>query len=245
MRWAIVVLAVAACSGSADGAARDATTTTSGTTPSSSAGPSTPRSDPTAKEPSMPTVPSSSSPTSTTSTTAAPEPPAYVFPVQPPAVADYAPAHHDYPAADMFAPCGSEVVAVTAGVVSEVTRRDDWDPAVNDGATRGGLSVTVVGDDGVRYYGSHLSSVDPSISPDVRVSAGQRLGEVGDSGNAAGTGCHLHFGISPPCGTGDWEVRRGTVGPAPFLDAWRSGMTRASPYVEVDAWRRAHPGDCP
>ena len=44
-----------------------------------------------------------------------------------------------------------------------MSTKDVWDPKVNDGATRGGLSVTIFGDDGVRYYGSHLSAIDPAL----------------------------------------------------------------------------------
>lgn len=166
----------------------------------------------------------------------APAPPGgYTFPLSPAASARYGRAHHDYPATDIFAPCGTPVVAVTAGVVDEVSRTDSWSAVTDDPALRGGLSTSIVGDDGVRYYGSHLSEVAPGIEAGVRVHPGQPLGKVGDSGNARGTGCHLHFGISPPCGPGDWRVRRGTIYPWPFLDSWRAGEAR-SPYSEVKAW---------
>jgi hypothetical protein len=62
----------------------------------------------------------------------------YVFPVKPVRAASYGRHHHDYPATDIFAACGTEVVAPTAGVVHEVSRVDLWDPAVNEGSTRGG-----------------------------------------------------------------------------------------------------------
>ena len=50
----------------------------------------------------------------------------YVFPVQPPSVADYTQGHHDYPATDIFAPEGSSFVAVTSGTVEEVSEIDRW-----------------------------------------------------------------------------------------------------------------------
>jgi peptidoglycan LD-endopeptidase LytH len=167
----------------------------------------------------------------------------YVFPVRPVSAASYGRDHHDYPATDIFAACGTEVVSPTAGVVLEVSRRDRWDPAVNDGATRGGLSVTLFGDDGVRYYGSHYASIRTGIEPGVRVTAGQELGTVGRTGSARPTPCHLHFGISPPCGFGDWQVRRGVIATWPYLDAWKAGTPR-SPASEVAAWRRANPTRC-
>ena len=153
----------------------------------------------------------------------------HVFPIQPANVASYGRSHHDYPAADIFAPCGSTVVAPVSGAISEITTVDTWDPKVDDGATRGGLSVTLIGDDGVRYYGSHLSAIDPAIAVGVRVAVGQPVGLVGNTGNAVGIVCHLHFGISAPCGVGDWQVRRGTLQPAPLLDSWRAGDKAATP----------------
>ncbi len=131
--------------------------------------------------------------------------------------------HHDYPAADIFCPVGSEFVAVTDGVVDFVSREDSWTPAINDGGTRGGLSVAIIGDDGVRYYGSHLSQVADGIAPGVRVEAGQLLGRTGKSGDARYTNAHLHFGISHPTTPEDWEIRRGEVPPYDYLRAWQRG----------------------
>ncbi len=147
----------------------------------------------------------------------------YYFPVQPPDAADYGPDHHDYPATDVFAAEGTTLVAVTAGVVDEVGRVDDWDPDVDDPATRSGLYVSIVGDDGIRYYYSHLRSVVPRLDAGDRVRAGQVIGQVGRSGNAAPTPPHVHFGISPPTFPGDWEVRRGVVAPYQYLQAWTAG----------------------
>ena len=83
--------------------------------------------------------------------------------------------------------------------------------------------MAIVGDDEVRYYGSHLSEVAPGIRPGRRVEAGQLLGLTGKSGNAAGTAPHLHFGVSRPTFPEDWEVRRGEVDTFPLLQAWESG----------------------
>ncbi|MBU1228078.1 MAG: M23 family metallopeptidase [Actinobacteria bacterium] len=148
---------------------------------------------------------------------------AYYFPIQPPEVAAYSGSHHDYPATDIFAPSGSTVVAVTNGVVDELRRDDPWDPAADDPAERGGRFVSIIGDDEVRYYCSHLESVAEGLSEGDRVVAGQVLGAIGNSGNAATTSPHCHFGISRPTGPGDWEVRRGEVGPYDYLQAWTRG----------------------
>lgn len=150
------------------------------------------------------------------------EPSTFVFPVKSQDTS-YDPSHHDYPAADMFSPCGSPVVAVTDGRVEEVETVDTWDSSNPDGGTKSGLMVSLVDSRGVRYYGSHMASVSVGVG-DV-LAAGDQIGTVGETGNAAGTGCHLHFGLSPACLTG-WEHRRGHVLPQPFLDAWRSGEAR-------------------
>jgi murein DD-endopeptidase MepM/ murein hydrolase activator NlpD len=151
-----------------------------------------------------------------------PVPWTYVFPIQPSSLAGFAPGGHPYPATDLFAPAGTKFVAVTSGVVDFVSTVDRWDPAVGDLAVAGGLCVAIVGDDGVRYYGSHLRAVADGIRAGVRVEAGQLLGYVGNSGNARTTDPHVHFGISRPTYPEDWETRRGQVDPYPFLAAWRA-----------------------
>lgn len=145
------------------------------------------------------------------------------FPIDPASVVSFGPGHHDYPATDMFCPPGSTFVAVTSGTVDFVSSTDLWDPATDDPVVRGGLSVAIVGDDGVRYYGSHLSSIAPGIAPGVRVASGDVLGATGNSGNARFTDPHLHFGVSHPTTADDWAVRRGEVDTYPLLQAWERG----------------------
>jgi murein DD-endopeptidase MepM/ murein hydrolase activator NlpD len=100
------------------------------------------------------------------------------------------------------------------------------------------LFVSILGVDGVRYYGSHLSSIAADLAAGQRVRAGQTLGAVGRTGDASA--CHLHFGISPPCRrVGDWSVRRGVVWPWGYLDAWRAGRA-VSPVPAVASWLRDH-----
>ncbi|NDE84291.1 MAG: M23 family peptidase, partial [Actinobacteria bacterium] len=94
--------------------------------------------------------------------------------------------HHDYPAADIKARMGCAFVAPIGGVVQDVTLKDLWSGKTNLGKDRGGLSVSIIGDDGVRYYGSHLSKVEGGIEPGVRVEIGQKLGEIGRTGSARG-----------------------------------------------------------
>ncbi|WP_173157526.1 M23 family metallopeptidase [Phytohabitans suffuscus] len=165
----------------------------------------------------------------------------YVFPVQASNVS-YHPTHSGYPATDIFADCGEPVVAVTDGKVLEVSRVDRYSKSGPQGPDNGGLSVSLLGDDGVRYYGSHLTVVQSGIEAGVRVRAGQRLGTVGKTGNANNV-CHLHFGISPLCErTGDWWIRRGVVWPAPFLNDWRKKKS-SSPVSKVASYKTSN--GCP
>ena len=163
----------------------------------------------------------------------------YVFPVI--GRSSYGHSHHDYPATDVMTACGNRFVAVADGTILAVRLVDAWKRSVNAGATRGGLSVSLLGDDGVRYYGSHLSSIGPAIRPGARVRAGETLGRTGDTGDASA--CHLHFGISPPCARiGDWWIQRGTIYPWPYLDAWRAGRHKSA-VAAVAAWKAVH--GCP
>ena len=167
----------------------------------------------------------------------------FTFPISPASAASYGRTHHDYPAADIFAPCGTRVVSPIDGLVLEVSTTDRWDPYTNRGEDRGGISITLLGADGVRYYGSHLATLAPGLRSQELVTRGQTLGTVGNTGSARGTGCHLHFGISPPCGIGDWSVRRGVVLPWPYLDAWGRGE-HTSPAAAIDEWRDRNPSSC-
>ena len=161
--------------------------------------------------------------------------PVYIFPVADCEV-NYARAHHDYAATDILAKKGCKFVSPVNGVIDEVNRTDLWSGKTNLGIDRGGLYVSVIGDDGVRYYGSHLSSVVASIQPGVVVKAGRVLGKIGSTGSARGTAPHLHFGISWPTPTEPnvWWVRRGVVLPWKYLDAWKAGKD-SSPVKAVAA----------
>ena len=148
--------------------------------------------------------------------------PNYAFPISGCAVT-YARAHHNYPATDILTKKGCKFVAPTSGVVDEVNHVDKFSWKTNKGADRGGLSISIVGDDGVRYYGSHLSKIPTEMVPGFRVNVGDIIGYVGNSGDAKGLATHLHFGISWPTPAGIWWVRRGELYPWKYLDAWKAG----------------------
>jgi peptidoglycan LD-endopeptidase LytH len=138
----------------------------------------------------------------------------HVFPVQPEELAGFSRGGHAYPATDIFAPPGAQFVAVTNGTVDEVSYVDQWNPVTNDNGTAGGLSVRIIGDDGVRYYGAHLSKIAPGIRSGVWVPAGQVLGLVGNTGNARDSATHVHFEITSPA------PPFSKVDPFPYLTAW-------------------------
>ena len=86
---------------------------------------------------------------------------------------------------DMMASMGTNIYAPASG---NVEFRE---------VSTGGLSFYVYGDNGDTYFGTHLSGYEGS---NRHVSAGEHIGYVGDSGNAAGTP-HLHFEIHPGGGS--------------------------------------------
>ncbi|WIM98537.1 M23 family metallopeptidase [Actinoplanes oblitus] len=203
--------------------------------------PASPATAPTGEVSSAPAASASASPSPTASPSASKKATAvkYFFPVV--GNNSYARTHHDYPATDLITDCGNKFRAVTDGEVLAVSTVDKWKASVNAGATRGGLSISILGDDGVRYYGSHLSKIAAGVTVGARVTGGQTIGRTGDTGDASA--CHLHFGISPPCArSGDWWNQRGTVYPWPFLDSWKAGKNK-SPVAAVKKWKAAN--GCP
>ena len=121
--------------------------------------------------------------------------------------------HLNYPATDVEG-CYAKVLAPTAGIITHTRRKDTWVEEIDDPATRGGLTITLVGDDTVRYFFSHLGRVKVSIGQ--RVQAGDWIGVVGSSGNARYTLCHTilecreyvrlprYFFCRVNCGRGDF-----------------------------------------
>ena len=172
--------------------------------------------------------------------------PIYTFPIAGCTVT-YSKYHHDYPASDIFAKKGCAFVAPIAGVIDEVNTVDKWSGKTNKGADRGGLSISIIGDDGNRYYGSHLSKIETNIVAGIRVATGEKLGEIGSTGSAKGTKAHLHFGISYPTEKGVWWIRRGVgletkgkTSPWKYLQAWQAGKD-LKPKVVIPAVIPAEP----
>jgi murein DD-endopeptidase MepM/ murein hydrolase activator NlpD len=90
---------------------------------------------------------------------------------------------------DMFAKKGTPTVAVGDGVVTLKSN------------SLGGTVVLLRADHGVTYYYAHLDGYASGLNSGQRVSAGQRVGYVGNTGNALGTSPHLHFEMWPGGGS--------------------------------------------
>ena len=165
--------------------------------------------------------------------------PRYVFPFTRVPVR-YARDHLDYPATDVIG-CYAKVLAPTSGTIGQVRRKDKWIESVDAPGTRGGLTITLLGDDTVRYYFSHLGRVKVHFGQ--RVEAGQWIGVMGSSGNARRTLCHTHVGISRICPTAEERLLQGELWPWKYLDAWRSGE-QLSPKKEKNALVKKTPTAC-
>ncbi|MFC0531686.1 golvesin C-terminal-like domain-containing protein [Phytohabitans kaempferiae] len=92
---------------------------------------------------------------------------------------EYDDPHHDYPAIDLPVPTGTPAYAVRAGTVVRI----------NDSSC--GMGINLTGTDGAIYTYCHFSAW--SVAGGATVTAGQRIGSTGNTGNS--TGPHLHFGI--------------------------------------------------
>ena len=98
---------------------------------------------------------------------------------------------------DIFAPRGTPAIASASGVVSGV------------GTNRLGGNVAFVTDNehNVRIYYAHLDRWN--VTNGQRITVGDTVGFIGNTGNARTTGPHLHYGI--------YDFAGGAVDPLPFI----------------------------
>jgi murein DD-endopeptidase MepM/ murein hydrolase activator NlpD len=83
---------------------------------------------------------------------------------------------------DLFAECGSPILAARGGRIQRV----DYESRAGNYAVIDGQGT------GVDTMYAHMVRRSP-LRRGARVATGQQIGQVGDSGNASG--CHLHFEI--------------------------------------------------
>ncbi len=102
---------------------------------------------------------------------------------------------------DITAACGTRLVAVRNG---KVLRRG------YDSALYGNYLLIHGEGEGRSYFYAHLSR-PAQARRGQRVLEGERVGLVGETGNAVGTGCHLHFEI---------HARGTPINPEPELQRW-------------------------
>jgi murein DD-endopeptidase MepM/ murein hydrolase activator NlpD len=98
---------------------------------------------------------------------------------------------------DILAPRHTPIRSATEGVIEFKGMRG-----------LGGQVVYVIGPGGYRHYYAHLEDYGPQAVGDW-VTAGEIIGTVGTSGNAAMSPPHLHYGIYVPSGP--------AINPYPYL----------------------------
>ena len=115
--------------------------------------------------------------------------------------------HHQ--GTDIFAPRGEPVVACYSGLIQHST------------TTWGSLNCRLVSNDGERTKYNYIH-LDAYATPEnVWVNAGQVIGYNGDTGDAKGTGCHVHFEVHPLGGP--------AVNPYPILKRWEAQSVQGDP----------------
>jgi murein DD-endopeptidase MepM/ murein hydrolase activator NlpD len=97
---------------------------------------------------------------------------------------------------DILAPIGTPLRAYENGTITRMNSN-----------SLGGISLYLRGNSGNEYYYTHMSGYVSGLSTGQRVTAGQHIAFVGDTGNAAGIP-HLHWEVRPGGG--------GAVNPYPY-----------------------------
>lgn len=103
---------------------------------------------------------------------------------------------------DVMAPCGASVVAVTNGTIHNL-----------HSGGNGGIMLYLRASNGDVFFYSHLRGYASGTSVGKRVSTGDLIAYNGNTGNARGGPCHVHF---------EWHPGGGApVNPYPLLAAVR------------------------
>ena len=116
----------------------------------------------------------------------------------------------DHQGQDVFAACGTPIVAARGGVV-----------VMKQTHARAGNYLVIDGDGTENDYAYMHMQAPAIVGKGDRVVTGQRLGSVGDTG--AASGCHLHFELWSGPG---WYEGGKPLDPLPFLQAWDAASGR-------------------
>lgn len=130
-------------------------------------------------------------------------------------------------AMDIMAARGAPVVAPLDGVVPMTVR---WKGASYPGqgvSANGGNYVYIQGVDGWQHYFAHMRNV--RVRPGQKVVAGQQIGEVSDTGDAAGGCTHLHYATELPDGTKFNQYQL-------LKQLYDAGLWQGSPVATLPSW---------
>ena len=97
--------------------------------------------------------------------------------------------HHDYNAADIHMPTGTQVVAAKPGTVTSVHR--GVGPSTNN------ITIKGANGDNYIYFYQHLGTGTIQVNEGQPVVAGQPIGKIGTDEDANHTNKHLHFDMLP------------------------------------------------
>jgi murein DD-endopeptidase MepM/ murein hydrolase activator NlpD len=126
---------------------------------------------------------------------------------------------------DIFAPLGSPILAVADGTLFSV----GWNQI-------GGNRVWLRDREGNYFYYAHLAAFSTLAVEGATVRAGDVIGFVGNTGDAAGTPYHLHFEIHPVglLGLG----YDGAVNPTSYLERWQRARDLEAAAPAGVGWSR-------
>lgn len=103
---------------------------------------------------------------------------------------------------DVMAACGAPVVAVTDGTIFNLRAGGN-----------AGIMAYLRANNGDVFFYAHLRGYAPGLRNGSRVTVGQKIGTNGNTGNARGGPCHVHF---------EWHRGGGAaVNPYPLLNSAR------------------------
>ena len=131
-------------------------------------------------------------------------------------------AHQSYhQGEDIFGTLGQPVVAVTDSTVFAL----GYDQA-------GGNQLWLLDPAGNEFYYAHLSAFSTAARNGSHVRAGEVIGFMGNSGDAAQTPVHLHFEVHPASLL--YLGAAGVVDPTSYLTGWQ--RLKTLPYPIAPAW---------